>query len=336
MELIKKTIKNILFFTIILLITYYLIFRNQDMNHISNIISDVNLLYVLLAFIFMFLYLLTEAINIKIILKSLNNEVSLIKTLKFTFIGFFFSSITPAASGGQPMEIYYMSKDKIRPSNGTLALLINLCGYQIAVITFGVISAIIMREVFTSALLFWFIIGTFFSSCALGAIIIGLFNEKLARKLVNLLIRIMKFLKIKNIESKEEKTNEELIQYRQSSKYIRKNKRKFIEAILRSFIQMFFYHTIIFFTYKAFNLQSISFIKIFMLEAILHCAASSIPLPGAIGISENIFLKIFKGAFSKKMIRGALLVHRFTSFYLYVFISLIVVILNEIRIKKHD
>lgn len=30
---------------------------------------------------------------------------------QYSFIGFFYSGITPSATGGQPVQLYYMSKD---------------------------------------------------------------------------------------------------------------------------------------------------------------------------------------------------------------------------------
>jgi hypothetical protein len=35
------------------------------------------------------------------------------KVMRYSFIGFFFSGITPSASGGQPAQIYYMNKDNM-------------------------------------------------------------------------------------------------------------------------------------------------------------------------------------------------------------------------------
>ena len=62
--------------------------------------------------------------GIRISLKALNEKSTFLENLKYALIGFFFSSITPAASGGQPMQIYYMHKEKISVASSTLALLI--------------------------------------------------------------------------------------------------------------------------------------------------------------------------------------------------------------------
>ena len=79
------------------------------------------------------------------------------------------------------------------------------------------------------------------------------------------------------------------------------------------------------FVYKAFGLSGYNYIQIFMMQAVLYTTVSSLPLPGAIGVSETIFLKIFEPAFGKRLVSGAMLLSRGITFYLFVIVSLIVV-----------
>ena len=78
--------------------------------------------WLLIAIGFMFLYFCCESINTGRTLKALGEKSSFFKNLKYTLICFFFIFITPAASGGQSMEIYYMHKDGINVEKETLIL----------------------------------------------------------------------------------------------------------------------------------------------------------------------------------------------------------------------
>ena len=109
---IKKTIRNLIVFILLIGLTFYLIFKDQNVLEILNIAVSVKKRYILVAIIAMCLYLLGETINITRILKELGEKSTFLRNIRYTLIGFFFSSITPAASGGQPMEIYYMHKRK--------------------------------------------------------------------------------------------------------------------------------------------------------------------------------------------------------------------------------
>ena len=82
-----------------------------------QVLGTVKLQYILIAVVCMCIYVTCEAINIGRTLKALDEKTSFLKNIKYALIGFFFSGITPAASGGQPMQIYYMYKDKISVAN---------------------------------------------------------------------------------------------------------------------------------------------------------------------------------------------------------------------------
>ena len=72
----------------------------------------------------------------------------------------------------------------------------------------------------------------------------------------------------------------------------------------------------------------------FAMQAILFTSVSSIPLPGSVGISESIFLRLFGSVYGEVILSSAMLLTRGISFYLFIIISLIVVIVNSIMVNK--
>ena len=156
------------------------------------------------------LYFSVEAYNTKKILESFKQNISFLKSLKFTMIGFFFSSITPASSGGQPMQIYYMAKEKINVSHSTMALLINLCGYLISTIFIGILCAIFNPEIISGKLFYLFIIGTLFNAISLTFTSIGIFSKNLSLKIIKVIISILKFFKFKKIDKIQKTLYKEL------------------------------------------------------------------------------------------------------------------------------
>ena len=162
--------------------------------------------YILIAIFAMGVFIACESINIGRILKELGEKSKFISNVRYTLIGFFFSAITPAASGGQPMEIYYMHKDNISVAHSTLALLMQLCSIQIVTITVGIISAVLHFEVLKSGLIYLLILGIILNSSALMLLIIAIFSKKLSEGLIKFVVKILKFFRIRNIEKKQEKT----------------------------------------------------------------------------------------------------------------------------------
>lgn len=329
-----KMIRNLIIFIGLIILTFYMIFKDQDMNELINVIKSADILFVLLGLFTMFMYFFMEAYNIKKILKTFNNNISIFKALKYTFIGFFFSGITPAASGGQPIEIYYMTKENISGANATLTLLIQLCSFQIATISYGVICAILNFKVLRNSLIWLYLLGLIINGVALGVMLICVFSKRLTKKLVNILVKILKFFRVNNIDMKVERINKGLEQYNESSIYIKEHKNEFIKSVLRVFIQIFFYYLVPFCVYKAFGLNGYNVFSIFTMQAILYTTVSSLPLPGAIGISESVFLTIFGPVFGNKILKGAMLLNRGINFYSFIILSLLIVIINAIRMKK--
>ena len=260
----------------------------------------------------------------------------LLRVNRYTLIGFFFSAITPAASGGQPMEIYYMHKDNISVAHSTLALLMQLCSIQIVTITVGIISAVLHFEVLKSGLIYLLILGIILNSSALMLLIIAIFSKKLSEGLIKFVVKILKFFKIRNIEKKQEKLEKELESYQTSAKYIKEHRILMLKTVLTTAVQMLAYYTVPYWIYLAFGLNNSNIFDILTLQAVLYATVSGIPSPGSVGVSEGGFLGIFRNAFPETVISSAMLLSRGVNFYLLILISAIVVVISTFRDRKEN
>lgn len=335
MQKIKKTIRNLIVFILLIFITFYIVFKDQNIDDMYIALQNVKMQYILIAIIAMILYLTFEALNLYRTLRKLNVNVKFSKALKYAYVGFFFSAITPAASGGQPMQVYYMYKDDIKVGNSTLALLINLCSFQLITIPLALICLIFNYEYLNIAMRWLFVIGIFLNSCALALLLIGIFSKRLSAWLINITIKILKKIKVKNIEQKQEKFERELSTYHESAKYIKANKLLIIKTLSTTLIQILIYYSIPYWVYLSFGLNTMNIIQIISLQAILYATVSGIPLPGAVGVSEGGFLGIFKNVFSAEKVGSAMLINRGVSFYLFVLISGILVLANMFKSNKN-
>ena len=164
--------------------------------------------------------------------------------------------------------------------------------------------------------------------------LICIFSKKMASKILNGFIKILTFFRVKNIESKKENLEKGLEKYNNNATYIKEHKDQFIKAILRVFVQISFFYLVPFCIYKSFNLNGYNLFQIFTMQAVLYTTVSSLPLPGAVGISETVFLKIFEKAFGLGLLGGAMILNRGITFYFYVLLSLVVVLVNAIRMRN--
>lgn len=333
---IKQTIRNLIVFILLICLTFFLIFKDENIPEILKIATNVDQKYILIAILAMFVFILCETLNIGRVLKELGEKSNFIKNIKYTLIGFFFSAITPAASGGQPMEIYYMHKEDIKVANSTLALLIHLWSFQIITISFGIISTILNFEVVKGGLIYLVILGIMLNSIALTLLAISIFSKKLSEGVIKAAVKILKLLKIKNIEEKQEKLEAELEKYQESAKYIKAHKLIMLKTLLTTVVQIIVYYSIPYWVYRSFGFCQYNIFQIITLQAVLYATVSGIPSPGAVGVSEGGFIEIFKNVFPNTMISGAILLNRGISFYAFVLISGIVIIINTLTSKKID
>ena len=326
--------KNLIFFILLIVLTFYIMLKDQDLPAIFRIIKNAKLEFVFIGIVCMFLYLMCEAINMGRTLKALGEKSSFAKNLKYSLIGFFFSSITPAASGGQPMQVYYMYKDNVSVANSTLALLINLTSMQIITINFALVSLCFNYQYLNKILIIFFAIGISLNVGALILLIIGVFSKRLSRALINFAIKILKIFKVRNIEAKKEKLENELQKYHASAVYVKNNKRLIIKTLLTTLIQFTLYYSITYWTYRSLGLAKYSIIEIITMQSVLFATVSGIPSPGAVGVTEGAFMEIFRNVFPQAIINSAVLLNRGINFYLFVTISGIVVIVNHLKTRK--
>lgn len=331
---IKKMIRNFILFILLIILTFYIVLKDQDITQIFNLMKNVKYQYILIAVICMCIYVISEAINIRRTLKALNEKITFINSIKYALIGFFFSGITPAASGGQPMQIYYMHKEKITVANSTLALLVNLSSMQVVTISIALISIIFNYRYLNKPLVLLFILGIALNATALTLLLIAIFSKKILNKLINFAIKIMGKLKIRNIEEKKKRIEEEIAKYQDSSDYIKNNKLVILKTIITTYIQFIAFYSVSYWVYRSFGLSGHNIVQITTIQSMLYATVSGIPSPGAVGVSEGGFIAIFASILPENMINGVMLLTRGINFYLLIIVSMIITIINILMQKK--
>lgn len=71
---------------------------------------------------------------------------SLWQCISYSFTGFFYSGLTPSASGGQPMQLYYMCKDQHKASDASVILMTVAVMYKFVLVVIGGILLLFWRQ----------------------------------------------------------------------------------------------------------------------------------------------------------------------------------------------
>lgn len=288
----KKGITNTIIFLFFISLTFFVIFKDDNIEEIFKIIQKVDIKFIAIAILCMCCFILSEGINIARTLKLLGCRVSFINSIKYALVGFFFSSVTPSASGGDPMQLYYMKKDGLPIGHSALALLTEFSSFQFVTVIISLIGFIINYNFIQNSvgnIKYLLLIGVAINVAILTIILLTIFSNKIIHILLNLVCKILEKLHYKKVASFKEKCLEQIQEYKAGSKLLKRNKKILAKIILTTIVQIVLYHSIPYIIYLSFGLNEANFLQFLSLQAVLYISVSSIPLPGAVGASEIRF-----------------------------------------------
>lgn len=327
----KQLGRNLIILVVLMVLVFWFIFRDQNVGEILAIAQGADKFYILLGMVLMMGYFSLQAWNVGTLLKSFGEKVTFWQMLKFTLIEFFFCAVTPGATGGQPVEIYYMTKEKISGANATLAIFIQLFSMQFAIVAFGIVCLPFVVTKMNTAVWILYIAGMLINGAALALMWICIVSPKAVEKLADLGLGLLGKINEQKAEELKGKLGKALKEYKKNSKFIRGHKKEFRISILKVMGQVTLFYAVPFCIYRAFGLAGESIFSLFCLQAVLFVATSGLPLPGAIGASESVFLALYGGAFGMELLSSAMLLNRGVTFYWFVVVSLIVVMVTMMK-----
>lgn len=336
----KKIFLNIFLIFGISSLVFYMLLRGEDFNYLKEVIRGVSYFYLGLGILVSFFFILGESLSIRELLKIFGYKMTLIKTLKYGFTGFFFSSITPSSTGGQPMQVYEMKKDNIEISHGSLALLIELVIYQFVNILYASFSYIYGQAhnlISNNWLNVFILLGIVINIVFMSFILISIFNPVVSKKLFKIISRLILKLPIKD-EKKHSIVSgleKQILEYNNCSKYVLQNKLILFKVFLYTIFQMGSLFSVSYIIYLALGFREKLFIEFIVIQSLIYIISTFIPIPGSIGVNEGNFLTLFRAIYREKVLKAGLILTRGVSFYGLLLISMISLFVYKIvDIKK--
>src|SRR3712207_6651071 len=136
----KKQFMGIGFIITLMVVTIAYILKDESPGMVIQTILSIKPVYIFMAIFLMVFYILCEGMNIWITMKALKIKTNIKRCFGYGFIGFYFSGITPSASGGQPAQVYFMKRDSIGISISSLSLMILLFAHQLVIVVLGIVG----------------------------------------------------------------------------------------------------------------------------------------------------------------------------------------------------
>lgn len=273
----------------------------------------------------------------RVILKALNYDITLRKGIFYSMVEFYFSGITPSSTGGQPVQLYYMTKDDIPIRKSYIALMLNTIYFKLIIVILGILVLLINSSyVLGSALIYkvFFFIGFIFD---LLIVILGfllIFKINLVENIYNKLISFLKRFKIFRGKFKNTDTAEVMNRYREEIEFIKTHKKTVFLTFIITFIQRLLLFSIIYVVYRALGYNTYSYLNLLIIQLSVQIAIEALPLPGGAGLSEGMLHHIFVMIFSIQMADIGMLLTRAFTFYVPLLLCGLVILIKCIFMKK--
>ena len=312
--------------SVVVLIAYIVFVDGLD--KILNAFSNCKPIWLLVGVFVMMGYWFLESHILNKGLKIFHKKLSLKYSIKNCMIGQFFNSITPSATGGQPVQVYYMKKCGIEFGFATGALLLKFICFQISLTIICIFVMIFKFHEFAAEIQGFsaFMLVGFSINTAVAIILLLIaFNKKIALVIVRFFVKILAKLRIfKNADEKLDSVNKEVDLFSEGFSTAIENKLVVANMFFCSMLQILLFYLI--------NIVIAFALGVKMdLHAIFHTIAGAaciqmsstfIPLPGAAGGAELSYYLIYGSVFEPWQISAAVLLWRIYTFYMPIIVGL--------------
>lgn len=333
MQTKKKALFNVSFLLVVFGLTVYGVFHGEDLGAMAEAIRSSQIKWLIPGVCLVVFFIWGESIIIWYMMRSFGIRLKKRICFLFSSVGFFFSCITPSASGGQPMQIYYMKKEKIPIPVSTVILMVVTITYKLVLVVIGLGILIFGRGFlhrYLEGILPVYYLGLTLNVFCVAFMTILVFHPVMAE---DMLLKGMDLLErmrlMKKKEARRQKLKDSMEVYRETAAYLKEHKKVLFHVIILTFLQRIALFSVTWFVYLAFRMHGTSLLDVILLQAVISVSVDMLPLPGGMGISETLFLNIFATVFPGVLL-PAMVLSRGLGYYSQLLISALFTVVTQI------
>ena len=330
----KKALFQVIFLLAVFGLTVYGVFHGEDLGEMMEAIHSASIGWLIPGVFLVIFFIWGESIIIWYMMRSFGIHLKKRICFLFSSVGFFFSCITPSASGGQPMQIYYMKKEKIPIPVSTVILMVVTITYKLVLVVIGLGIMLFGRGFlhrYLEGILPVFYLGLALNVLCITFMTVLVFHPVMAEEM---LLKGMDLLErihlMKKKEARRQKLRESMGVYRETALYLKEHKKVLFHVIIITFLQRMALFSVTWFVYRAFRMHGTPAADVIFLQAVISIAVDMLPLPGGMGISETLFLTIFTPVFQNVLL-PAMVLSRGLGYYSQLLISALFTVVTQLH-----
>lgn len=334
---ISKKLLQISLLILLFAATVWSVFRGEDFREVISFLKTADLKYIFPSIFCVFLFIGGEAGIIHYLLKAMGRRVKMTHCWLYSFTGFFYSAITPSASGGQPMQVLAMRKDDIPVPVATVVLAVIAITFKLVLVFIGIFVLTLRPEAIMKHIAHvegFMYLGLGLNIICIAFLFMLVFLPNQIKALINILMGIISRIRpFKHPERVNEYIDHLFSQYSGAAEFYRSNKHVIINVFIITFLQRCAQFAITWFTYRAFHLFSEGPAAVITLQSMISVSSDVLPLPGGMGVNENMFVEVFRNIFGEERVLPAMVISRGISHYTQMIICGIMTIASVFIIK---
>ncbi len=329
----KKLVWNVILLLAVFGLTLYGVFHGEDLGAMMDAIGKADIRYLVPGVALVICFIWGESVIIWYMMRSFKIHLKKRACFLFSSVGFFFSCITPSATGGQPMQIYYMKKENIPIPVSTVVLMVVTITYKLVLVVAGLGILIFGRGFlhrYLEGILPVYYLGLALNVFCVSFMTVLVFHPLLAERILVIGMEwLERFRLMKKKESRRERLGRAMETYRETAAYLKDHGRVIVNVILITFVQRILLFSVTWMVYLALGMSGTSALDVILLQAVISISVDMLPLPGGMGISESLFLRIFGIVFGGLTL-PALVLSRGLGYYSQLVISAVFTVVAQI------
>ena len=342
LNIVVTTIFVVFVLGVLLITAYNDFFTGKKLPPFSTVMDTLltNWYYLPCALLALFFCYFFKGLKLSIMCKARIGKFYFWVCFKTGIVGHYYNHVTPLAVGGQPFEIYYLSKHGVRGGEAAALPVATFFLHQLAFVVLGIVALILYvnqtlptKELVTLPTGLNVMATVGLAGCLLmpTLVITFCFLPKIGAAIVKLIVFLgAKFKFIKEPEKQKLKFTKSILQNSRSLKKLAKSPLVLIVSILISFAESLALASICYFTLRFFGFDIptmggfMEWVMLVQICLILYAAISFIPTPGNSGAADLSFYVVFSSALAKTSSAFvAMLSWRILSFYSFIIIGFI-------------
>ena len=322
---------------LILIIILAIGFSNGEIISAAAILRGLSLYTVLGCLVCFAGYLFFDAMGIHSAVRRQGYRLRFRDTLMVTVRGQYYYYITPGASGGQPMQIYYLRELGVPTGAGTSVLVCHFVAFQTMLALLMTVFAIpywgyIRENVGANFPLL--VIGYLVNAAGVAFALICSLTRGPVRQLIRFCDFLVRKLRLSRHPDQFHRRLVETVElFHTSAAKVFQHPVEIVLQMLYGALQQLCLMCVLYVIYRGLGHSLASFGQILAMGFVQYISASYVPIPGASGAQEGVFTLYFGSIFGPHCF-AAMMIWRVTTFYLPLLVSAGTIIVRRVRKRR--